>query len=187
MAHHNTGKRTRSDRKRNARLRWVLAGFCIAFAVVTLPPVFGWGWGLYNHVMDIPKVSAFPWAEPTQTAFEARIGVSSGLFQTSILLIAGIWGLVVIKKEEAGIVLQDAQERVMLCMATVSLVSSCVSHVVFVHVMSAYAMVAADTKVVPDLTHRELAYGLVAQCITVLGGAAIGALTVASAKWIRRE
>jgi hypothetical protein len=81
------------------------------FTVMTFPPVFAAEWSLYNHILGSSKIEAFPWKEPSKEAFSSRIALSKDLFQSGLLLIAAMWGLVLLKKDETAVVFDLWPER----------------------------------------------------------------------------
>jgi hypothetical protein len=157
------------------------------FTIMAFPPIFAAVWSFYNHIVGSPKIEAYPWKEPSKEAFSSRIALSKDLFQTALLLIAGMWGLLLVKKDEAAIVFDQWPERVLLLLATVSLLSSCLCYIGFVHVMSSLAMNAAITGYIPDLTHRDVAHDFLSQSIGLIGGASIAAITVLCATWLQNR
>lgn len=168
-------------------LRSWIAIIALLFSVATFPPVFWLGWGAVDSLVGRQKIEAYEWNDATKEAFQIRLSVSSSLFQTALVLIAAIWGTVLVKKTEASIVLKEWQEILMLLVGTFTLVSSGIAYIVFTRQMSVLAMGAAETGQIPDLTHRNIAFAFLSQCIALLGGATIVALTVISAMWLKRE
>ncbi|MDZ4850827.1 MAG: hypothetical protein SGI77_16185 [Pirellulaceae bacterium] len=157
------------------------------FTLATFPPVFSWEWKQYNQFFGVEKIDAFPWHDATKEAVTNLMSLSKDLFQSGLLLIAAMWGVLLVKKEEAAVVFDAWPEKALLILATVSVISSCVSHIAFVQTMTSYAMDASITDKLPNLTHREVSYGLVAQCVSLVGGALIAGSTVMSASWFNKK
>jgi hypothetical protein len=133
-----------------AKSRPCLVSIAAVITVLVFPPVFGGCWSVYNFFVDAPKIEAFPWADPAKEAFASRLGLSSTLFQTGLILLAGMWGLLLVKKEERAIILDQWPERWLLILATVAFLSSCWSHIRFVQDMSSIAMSASETQMIPE-------------------------------------
>jgi hypothetical protein len=168
-------------------LRWYLVWVSAFFFVVTFAPILNLLWYLYSLTLPDARIAPLEFSDKVKFAIDARLDLSTRLFQSSLVLLATIWGLVIAKKDEAAILLRDKPELIMLCLATAVLASACYSHVVFVWEMSTVAKSSetAFAGKIPDINNREVAYSFVSQCWTTFGGATIAALTIVSAKILK--
>jgi len=167
-------------RRRRAKIRWCLVGVSALFVLLTFAPVL-------RHLLPT-KVQAVTLTEEVQSAIQSRIELSKTLFQSGLLLLAAIWGLVLAKPNEARIVLHDAPEVVMLGLATLVLASAYYAHVAFVLNTTSIVMSAPQSGgKIPDLDHPDVSSALISQGFSVLGGAVIAALTIVSARWLKGE
>jgi hypothetical protein len=172
---------------KHKRLRWLFVALSTIYAFCTFPIILFWIWALWESFFPTPKVTPIHWFESVKLAFDERVDLSTRLFQAALAILGAIWGLVAVKPADARVILKDAQERCLLVIATLVLLFSLYSHVVYVESMSHYALMASGSGHVPDIGHRDVAYPLISQYLTLLGGAFIGALVVASAKWVRGD
>jgi hypothetical protein len=154
--------------------------------IVLFPPIFSviWGW-----LLPLPdKIDSYPWNDSaTPIVIQSQIQLSATLYQTASLLLAAVWGIV-LAKSEANIALAHWPERVLLFVASIVLVESIFGHVVSVHHFTSAALeMPLQNKTVPDLWHRDIAYGLWLQGISLCTAGIVVVWMVFSAKWLRYE
>jgi hypothetical protein len=174
---------------RNKRwCRRLLVGLSLALFLGTTPLGFSWLWSLKDLVWPPQKVAALAYAEATQKAVEGRLELSTNLFHAASLLLGSGWGLLLVKKDEAQVVLKRPAERCLLLLASATLASSMWGHISFVMQMTAHVARTAGATTggkLPDLGNHEVAYALFAQGSALLAGAAIVVLMLGSAAWLK--
>jgi hypothetical protein len=119
------------------RFRRLLAGLSATFLIATLTITVykAASTSLAEGLDDIP------YNELTNESIKGRVEFSRSLFQVGLLVTAALWGLIIGKKDEAGIVLSDGPEIVMFISASALLVSSLIFHSIYLHyVSSIYAL-----------------------------------------------
>lgn len=167
------------------KLRWCLVAVAAVVTITTFPLVFNLIWWWLDSQLGRSQIKAYEFSEALKEAFTARLTLSTTLFQTAVALVAATWALVLVKKDDSDVRLDRLQERALLILSTLCLIFSCMSHTMFVHDMSRHAVVSGPLKVLPDITHRLVAHGLISQCYGLVSGAAIAALAVVSSAWLR--
>lgn len=77
-----------------------------------------------------------PYNELTNESIKGRVEFSRSLFQVGLLMTAALWGLIISKKDEAGLVLSDTPEVIMFLCGSALLILSLVDHSIYLHYIS---------------------------------------------------
>jgi hypothetical protein len=164
-------------------LRWILAFLCIGYFALTLAPV------LHKYFfVSMSPVTPINVTQETILAYNTRLDLSKTLFQSNLILMGLIWGLVLAKKGDIQITKDDWPEVIMFILANLVLASSYYAHIVFVCEMSHNMLFSSITNnKIPDMDHPDVAYSLVSQYITLIGGAIIVALVIVSTAWFKKS
>ena len=96
--------------------------------------VYVFGWELYtsgSHYVFDDK----PFNELTKAAVDIRLEHTGNMFQIGIAILAALWGLLFVRKEEAILVFEDAPELTMSVCATILLLLSIVCHLFYTDII----------------------------------------------------
>lgn len=167
-------------------LRSALAALGVVATLLVSPVVLGWVWD-WTYAGELPSAKAIPWGPASQAALESYSGLSTSLFQTALALAAGLWTILLVKKEEAAIVLHDWQERLLVVCATVALGLSIVAYVQFVWQLTDFGLDAAISDHIPDLSNNHVRFRFLSQCACIGVGVGSACAAVLSALWIQPE
>jgi len=192
---------------------WIRIGFVIlftTFVVTTFAPVLWSLWYAYEVISPPAPVHKTPINAASIAAIDKRIAFSTSMFQAGLLVLAGLWGLVFAEHAKAYSALSEWPEVIMLLLASAALLSSAISHFVFVWDMTsllanahrfmdqmpdvgsiqvAYLADADSMKsgYVPDVDSIDVAYALLSQMLNLLGGSVIGGFVFISARWLKGD
>jgi hypothetical protein len=192
---------------------WIRVGFVILFTifvVTTFAPVLWSLWYAYEALSPPAPVHKTPINTASIAAIDKRIAFSTSMFQAGLLVLAGLWGLVFAEHAKAYSALNEWPEVVMLLLATAALLSSAISHFVFVWDMTsllasahrftdhipdvdsikvAYVPDVGSMKIayIPDVDSIDVAYALLSQMLNLLGGSIIGGFVFVSARWLKAD
>src|SRR5882724_1903699 len=100
------------------RLRWILACVAVIVLVATLAVTIH---GIVTTSLRA-GLEDIPYNELTKESIDLRLEFSRSLFEVGLLITAALWGLIIAKKDEAGVVLKDHQEVIMFFSASLLLV-----------------------------------------------------------------
>lgn len=98
----------------------------IAIAGISVLILFGILFYIFYIVKIAPSQPDYifpsrPFNEMTKAAIDIRLSQSSNIFQISVVLFGGIWGLFMAKKGEAMLIFNDYPEIIM-CLSSISLI-----------------------------------------------------------------
>lgn len=165
------------------RFRIGLLIVSIGIVVLTLPivdpPRMLIQWVSGNH-----RIAAIELTEDVRKAIDYRIDLSKTLFQTTLVLLGGIWSLVLAKKADSNVVFHDGLAMGTFLCANLVLLSSGVSHIDFVMDMSSL-LVRASTlgKIAPDIDSAFVLASLISQFLRVFFALAVSACALFGAQW----
>lgn len=166
------------------RFRVALVRLSVVFFVATLLPMF---W-LYSSIgswsaTPVPMVRV---TDSVRLAMEKRIELSTSFFQTGLLVLAATWGLTFADKGHVYSILDDWPEQCMMWLGTAVMLSSFLSY--FAYLWSVTSALATSPNLknhVLDIDHFASSYPLLAQIVTLAGGAVIAACTISSGRWLK--
>jgi hypothetical protein len=169
-----------------SKIRWAAA---IGFACVTA------GLAVYTiqYYVRLDFREGFadiPYNELVKAAIEARTGMSENMFNIGLLLLASLWGLLIAKKDEAGIVLSANPEFISFACASFLLLLSLLSHLFFVNaVMTGFAdsglAFSPDEPSIIDVFDNKIGYFFVMQVFNLVAGSVVAIATLLSAHKVR--
>lgn len=113
--------------ERHKNLRWALA--IISAILLTLILAFtliNWATTSISEGIVLKQFN-----EALKESVQIRLGISSNLFQLAVLITGALWGVVIAKEDESGIVLSDRQEMIMFSCASLLLLTSLLSYIIY--------------------------------------------------------
>jgi hypothetical protein len=133
-----------------------------------------------------------PYNDLTDGGIQAKLSLSTNLFQIALLVIAALAGLLIAKDKEAGFVLAKAPELIMFACAGLLLTLSFVSHFSYVNEISYLYFLAgklhdATRPSMPDISDSNVNFLLVYQLQYLLSGVVLAAFTFFSAHVLKRR
>jgi hypothetical protein len=112
---------------RYRKLRWGLATVSIIFLVMILAfTLVNWATTSLSEGVELK-----PFNEALKESVQIRLGISSNLFQLAVLITGALWGVVIAKEDESGIVFADRQEIIMFSSASILLLTSLLSYIIY--------------------------------------------------------
>lgn len=112
---------------RHQNIRWGLAIVSFIVLVTILAFTFiNWATTSISDGVDLK-----PFNEALKESVQIRLGISSNLFQLAVLITGALWGVVIAKEDESGIVFADRQEIVMFSSASILLLTSIFSYIIY--------------------------------------------------------
>lgn len=172
---------------RKAKLRW---GFAILFIILTVVMIV-YTVSSYNAVSIKKGIKDIPYNELIKASIDGKLDVSKSLFQVGLVSLAALWGLVIAKKDEASIVLSKNPELVTFICASLLLLLSLVSHVLYLEtILSGFsdAGLAFDeaNKTIIDLFDPKFDYLFNWQINNLFAGTLTAIFTLFSAHKLNR-
>jgi hypothetical protein len=134
----------------------------------------------------VAMVGELPFNEQIRSAIALSIDRSKDFAQLALLVLAALWGLIVAKKDEARIALSDWPELLMLGSASILLIFSLQLRSFYLENIAEFYITGAKTcatptySCIPDLFAPTIEYYFDYQVICVVGGIALGILTLFS-------
>jgi hypothetical protein len=128
-----------------------------------------------------------PFNDLTAAGIQLKLSQSEQAFELALVAFAGLWALVLAKKDEAKIVLGDNPELVMFTCANVLLVGSVVSYFVYVQDINYVYEIAGRIedkgvlKRIPDIFGSKLNRAFQSQLWMLFSGLIITCITLVSA------
>ena len=119
-----------------------------------------------------------------KAGIQLKIEQSRSEFQLALLLLGGLWTLVIAKKDEASLILSDAQELCMFICANLLLLASCGCHFWYVaYVADAYSIAGAikGGTTIPDVLSSGIDDPYKFQLLFIVGGAVVAGAALFSA------
>ena len=138
-------------------------------------------------VDPIAMVGELPFNEQIRSAIAISTDRSKDFAQLALLVLAALWGLIVAKKDEGRIMLGDWPELLMLGSASVLLIFSLqlrsfhLENISQAYITGAKTCATPTYSCIPDLFAPSIEYYFDYQVICVVGGIALGVLTLFSA------
>lgn len=130
---------------RNLKLRWILAYVSLAVLAVIL----GFTLVTLATTSISEGIELRQFREVLKESVQIRLGISSNLFQLAVLITGALWGLMIAKRDESGLVFADRQEIIMFFCASLLLLTSLLSSVIYTYRV-AYLYELADQINPPD-------------------------------------
>ncbi|MBA2646748.1 MAG: hypothetical protein H0U81_08115 [Pyrinomonadaceae bacterium] len=171
------------------RWRWILA---IASAVVLAIVL---SYAVYNYLYPyFPEniIDDKPLNELTKAGIELKLEQSRSLFQLALLSVGTLWGLLLAKKDEAGIVLADHPEICMFVCASFLLMLSLICHTFYLQkITNVYSLAGQlyekEAPSIPDVFGPNINYLFVSQCWFLVSGVTVALLTFISAHKLKEK
>jgi hypothetical protein len=127
----------------------------------------------------------------TDGAIQTKLTLANTIFQVSVLVFAGLAGILVGKENEAKLVFGDVPEIIMLAIAGASLIASFVSYGLYVSEVSYLYQLGiklqGPTPTIPDVFHLSVSYLSSFQLLFFLCGLVIAMFTFISTHTLRRK
>lgn len=130
------------------------------------------------------KIAPYPATEDVRKAIDYRVELSKTLFNTTLIVLGGLWSIVLAKKDEASIVFHDGIAIAILCCANVLLFSAGWDHINYVMEMSSIlAAVPVNSGKVPDIDAQYVLASLLSQLFRIFAAIIVSAFALLTAKW----
>jgi len=117
---------------RYSGLRWGLAIFSAVVLVITLLFTL-YSWATTSISEGIAEI---PFNDILSKSIEIRIGLAGNLFQITVIITGALWGVVIAKVDEAETVFALPQEIIMFVCASLILLSSLLSYIIYTYRVS---------------------------------------------------
>ncbi|QDU75524.1 hypothetical protein Pan97_25570 [Bremerella volcania] len=142
--------------------------------------------GIFAGMFSSGVADALTFDDHVEKAIEMRMSLSSSLYQTTIVVVASIWGIAILKKKETVGLLESPIEMLMFWFANVTLLVGIISHFVFSFEMSQIILYSGKWQnSVPDIAQWDVMNAFIAQVVGVFGGLVLVGLTFTSGRWLR--
>ena len=133
-----------------------------------------------------------PYNDLTDGGIQAKVTLSTNLFQIGLLVTAALAGLLIAKDKEAGFVLGKLPELVMFSCAGLLLLLSFISHFSYLNEISYLYLLAgklheASRPSMPDVSDKNVNFLLIYQFQYLVWGVVLAAFTFFSAHILRRR
>ncbi|HEX8149018.1 MAG TPA: hypothetical protein VF591_17680 [Pyrinomonadaceae bacterium] len=170
--------------------RWLLAIICAGvFLVVasrTVKRYLGTSTFMGQYVTQPERVMipGKPYNDLTDGSIQARLTLSTNLFQVTLLVTAAVAGLLIAKDGEAGFVLSAAPEFIMFFCTGLLLLMSFVSHGLYLNEISyLYALAGEHPELgrIPDVADEDISFLFSYQLLYFISGGALALITFFSA------
>lgn len=169
--------------RRLHKIRVTLLVISIAVVILTLPiidPVRMFI-QLLSGQQSIPAIKM---TDEIKKAIDYRVDLSKTLFQTTLVVLGGIWSLVLAKKDDANVVFHDNLSMGTFFCANLVLFFAGVSHIDFVMDMSSLLATASTLGgVAPNIDSTFVSASLVSQFLRVFCALAVSAFALFGAQW----
>lgn len=173
---------------RHRSLRLFLAAASLALVVVTVT------FTIYKFTTTslVSGLADIKFNELTNESIKNRIDFSRSLFQIGLLILGALWGLVIAKKDEAGILFADRPEWIMFLSASILLLASLVDHSLYLHDVSGILAIAGETydgveKSMPDVFDPNINNFYMFQIAHLALGFLVAMLTLLSAHKLKEN
>lgn len=112
---------------RRLPLRWFLSILCLL--VFTYALIYT----LHRNyaISPLEGVDDRPFNELTSESIKTQVEFSRSLFEVGLLVTGALWALIIAKKDEAGVVLDDHPELIMFISASLLLLLSLICHAMY--------------------------------------------------------
>ena len=177
-------------------LRWLLAIVCVAvflFVVSrTVNRYLKTSKFISQYVTQEEKIviPSKPYNDMTDGGIQARLTLSTNLFQITLLITAAVAGLLIAKDGEAGFVLASAPELLMFLCTSLLLLMSFVSHALYLNEISyVYALAGEHPELgrIPDVADGNISFLFSYQLLYFVAGSALALVTFFSAHQLKRR
>jgi hypothetical protein len=112
---------------RHSEFRWSLAAASACISVLILASTLV-DWATASLAEGIVLK---PFNEALKEGVQIKLGISSNLFQLGVLITGALWALMIAKEDEAGLVLKDRPEIIMFVCASLLLLTSLLSYIIY--------------------------------------------------------
>jgi hypothetical protein len=109
------------------KLRWLLAIVSLVGVMVILTfTLVNWATTSLSEGIELKQYN-----EALKESIQIRLDISSNLFQLAALITGALWGVVIAKEDEAGIVFANRPEIIMFVSASLLLLTSLLSYIIY--------------------------------------------------------
>lgn len=170
--------------------RGLRIGFAVFTAIVTVAGVI---WIVYiaKNVSLNAGIENVPFNEITSKSIDTQLDLARTVYEVTIVIIAALWGAVIVKKDEAKLVF-TGPEGVMLISSSLVLLLSVCSYGLYLNELSHYFVDASVSTSrgglvpsVPDIFDQNINYLFQTQVVSLTAGIINGGLTLISAYRIK--
>ncbi|MDQ1560255.1 MAG: hypothetical protein QOD32_3315 [Pyrinomonadaceae bacterium] len=184
--------------------RWFLAITALLVFILVVPPTVrryfttpGLSvrqYGVVSRNFSEQKITIpdKPYNDLTDGGIQAKLSLSTNLFQIALLVTAALAGLLIAKDNVAGFVLGEAPELIMFGCAGLLLMLSFVSHFIYLNEVSYLYFLAgklheATSPSMPDISDSNVNFLFVYQFQYLVSGVLLAAFTFLSAHVLKRR
>jgi hypothetical protein len=180
----SAGNTSGQDRTRR-RLRWTFA------AVSTVLLFLGWGiahaeWSRASE----ERIENKTFNEMIKSAIEIRLAAAQSLFQLDLLILGGLWAILIARKDEFAIVLNERQEVIMFVICNVAFMLAIWNYYSY-SIEVSEILYSQSTKEVnadfPGLFSPEISYKRYCQELFSLVGLTVALLTFLSGHQLKES
>ena len=112
---------------RHRKLRWILAATSLTvLAVILAFTLINWATTSLSEGIELKQFN-----EALKESVQIRLSISGNLFQLAVLITGALWGVVIAKEDESGIVFADRPEIIMFFCASLLLLTSLLSYIIY--------------------------------------------------------
>jgi hypothetical protein len=134
----------------------------------------------------------YPYNDLTNGGIQAKVTLSTNMFQIALLMSAGLAGLLIARDKEAGFLLGEGPERIMFAGASLLLLISFVSHALYLTEVSYIYFLAGklfrpNRPSMPDISDSNVNFLLEYQIIYLVVGTVLASFTFFSAHVLKRR
>lgn len=174
--------------------RWLLAIICagvfLLVASRTIKRYLTTSTFISQYVEQPQRVviPAKPYNDLTDGSIQARLALSTNLFQVTLLLTAAVAGLLIAKDGEAGFLLASVPEIVMFLCTGLLLLMSFVSHALYLNEISyLYSLAGEHPELgrIPDVSDDNINFLLSYQILYFVSGGVLALITFFSAHQLK--
>lgn len=167
---------------KQGRVRWILAA--ISFGILLISAIY------ISYKIHITSpyrgLEDITFNELTGESIKSNVEFSRSLFQVGLLITGGLWGLIIAKKDEAGIVLKDKPEVIMFTCASLLLITSLICHSLYLSYVSYIYFLGGKTfslqhPTIPDIFDPNINNLFIYQIWCLVFGFLIAIVTLFSA------
>ena len=175
-------------------LRWLLAMTCVAvlffIASRTVNRYLATSKFVSQYVDQTEKIviPSKPYNDMTDGSIQARVMLSTNLFQITLLTAAAMAGLLIAKDGEARFVLASPPELLMFLCTSLLLMMSFVSHGLYLNEISyLYALAGEHPELgrIPDVSDRNISFLFSYQLLYFAVGSGLALVTFLSAHQLK--
>jgi hypothetical protein len=175
-------------------LRWLLAIICVVVFIYitsrTVSRYLATSRYIGQYVIQTEKIviPGKPYNDMTDGGIQAKLTLSTNLFQVTLLITAAVAGLLIAKDGEAGFVLASPPELVMFLCTSLLLLMSFISHALYLNEISyLYALAGEHPELghIADASDDNISFLLSYQLLYLVSGSVLALITFFSAHQLK--